>query len=315
MGTRSGISTRRFQASIVLLLVGTACRFHRGLLSLHNADDIEELMTEPMIPLFNKTNQKSTLNDAFYAQNLEWSKRKVPCGSQKCLYRIKSDPQIGYLVASEEHSSRRSILLDLGWQLAQQLERDYKIKHFLLGPPQVVKVSRDLAKRLRQNLYVEKTREMLRGKQLWRRYPRGSIIHVQKVQLAPKNHLLLGCVDAKIDSFQQDWPTFSSLVKFKESFARNFRNGLDEAKRLLKDEPCLVKDFQVIVDIRGELYHLDFDRCFGSYGRKWHMNSNITESCLDSLDKINHVVQETLMNDTTSEAEDSSSLQLTTVAR
>jgi hypothetical protein len=104
-------------------------------------------------------------------------------------------------------------------------------------------------------------------------------------------------------------------VKFNESFARNFRNGLDEAKRLLKDEPCLVKDFQVIVDIRGELYHLDFDRCFGSYGRKWHMNSNITQSCLDSLDKINHVVQETLMNDTTSEAEDSSSLQLTTVAR
>jgi hypothetical protein len=50
------------------------------------------------------------------------------------------------------------------------------------------------------------------------------------------------------------------------------------------------------------------------------MNSNITESCLDSLDKMNHFVQETLMNDilmndTTSEWEDSSSLQLTTIAR
>ena len=135
-------------------------------------------------------------------------------------YRIKGDPQIAYLVATEEHSSGYSKRLELAWQQAQQLERDYNIKHFLLGPPQQVKVSKDLARRLRHNLYVEKSRVMLKGKQLWRRYQKGTIVHVQKVQLAPKNHLLLGCVDSKIQAFQKDWPSFSTLVKFRQSFCQ-----------------------------------------------------------------------------------------------
>lgn len=320
MGVRNGFPTRRFQASIAVLLIGSACRFHGSLpLLMLSSDDAPNnakltrvINTTNLIPAWNKTksstptfNQNDTFDDAFNAQNLEWSKRKVPCGSQKCLYRIKSksDPQIAYLVATEQHSSGYGKRLESAWQQAQQLERDYKIKHFLLGPPQQVKVSKDLARRLRHNLYVEKHRQMLKGKELWQRYPKGSTVHVQKVRIAPKNHLLLGCVDSKINAFQQDWPRFSSLVKFKQSFATNFQNGLEETKLLLKMEPCLFKDFQVMVDTRGDLYHLDFDRCFRSSGKKWHMPSNFTASCLDSLDTINQDIQGILVNNTMSTLE------------
>ena len=64
-----------------------------------------------------------------------------------------------------------------------------------------------------------------------------------------------------------------------------------------------MKDFQVMVDTKGEIYHLDFDRCFSSSGKKWNMPSNFTESCLDSLNKMNRDIQEILVNNQTSALE------------
>lgn len=52
-------------------------------------------------------------DDSFQPENLELSER-VPCGAQKCLYRLKSDPQVGYLVATEINGGRRSTTLESG---------------------------------------------------------------------------------------------------------------------------------------------------------------------------------------------------------
>lgn len=292
---------RRLHASIIVLFVVGAFRYHvlQGVLE-PTTEKIAREQTigvtldknnEPAIQ--SRNNTKIQLDDSFRPGNLEWSTR-VPCGSQKCMYRLKSDPRFGYLVASEQHSSGRSKLLEFGWKFAKQLEREHGIKHFLAGPPTKVKVSKELARRLRRNLYAEKYRKKLKGKTAWRRYPKGSIIHVQKVRLAPKRHLLMGCVDSKVDAFQKDLPSFLSYVTYKEKFVKTFSEGLAETKKLLEVEPSLVKDFQLFVDTRGNIYHLDFDRCFRSSGEKWRMSETVTRSCLEALDKMDHDIQHAL---------------------
>ena len=46
--------------------------------------------------------------------------------------------------------------------------------------------------------------------------------------------------------------------------------------------------FQVMLDASGQVYHLDFDRCFSSSGTKWQMSADFTEACFHSLDEMGH---------------------------
>ena len=143
-------------------------------------------------------------------------------------------------------------------------------KHFMLGPPTKVKVSENLANRLNRNLYMERDRTKLSRRKARKRSPTGSTVYAQKVKLAPKQHMIVGCVQTKVSAFEKDWPSFIPQIKFQKSFAKNFRANLLRAKELLEAEQCLVKDFQIMVNAKGELFHLDFDRCFRSTGKKWH---------------------------------------------
>lgn len=56
--------------------------------------------------------------------------------SQKCFYCLRTNHQVGYLLALDAWPG----LACLGFQLAQKLEKYHDIKHFLLGPPKKVKV-------------------------------------------------------------------------------------------------------------------------------------------------------------------------------
>jgi hypothetical protein len=132
----------------------------------------------------------------------------------------------------------------------------------------------------------------------------GTDIYYQKMQLAPKNHLILGCVESKMTVFQQRLAHFCSLVEDKELFLDNIQGHFATARKLLEKEPCLVKDFQVMLDASGQVYHLDFDRCFSSSGSKWHMSSDFTETCFQSLDGMEHSLEKALLNDTNNKLRD-----------
>lgn len=157
-----------------------------------------------------------------------------------------------------------------------------------------MKVSKEIAKRLNRNIYIEKDRIMLSRTKSRQRFPAGSIVYVQKVRLAPKRHLLMGCVDSKVATFKKDFPKLVPYIKFKKSFAKTVSKGLAEAKKLVEIEPCLVKDFQIMVDAKGNIYHLDFDRCFRSSRAKWRMSKEVTRSCMKALDKMDRDIQGTL---------------------
>lgn len=223
------------------------------------SSDHEELQIDSTSAIIRNNNvTHAAKEDEFLPENIGWPTR-VPCGSQKCFYQLQSNPQVGYLVAPQTNSGRLSILQS-GYQLAQQLESDYNVTHFLLGPPTEIRVSNELAKHLNRNLYIESKGRLRTGRHACR-FPKGSMAVTQKVALAPKRHIILGCVKSKVRAFEHDIPKFlRHHVKYKQSFIQNFHESLKAAKRLLENEPCLMKDFQLMVDEKGRSYHLDIDR-------------------------------------------------------
>lgn len=55
------------------------------------------------------------------------------------------------------------------------------------------------------------------------------------------------------------WGEFFSAVKDKQQCAQ-IQSSLNSTRELLRMEPCLVYDFQALMDRNGNMYHLDFER-------------------------------------------------------
>jgi hypothetical protein len=226
---------------------------------------------------------------AFQSDNLQRID-KVFCGANKCFFPLKSDPKIGYLVAPSKRQSKEQSetdwfrTLEASWELAEQVEREYDIQQFLLEAPINITISHDLAAHLNRNLWRESRAKFERKE----RFPEQSTAFIQKVKTAPTPNLLFGCAHSKVQQFQREVDEFIPLIRRKKRFARHFRKYMDQARVMMQKEPCLIKDFQVLVDTNGRLYHLDFDRCFtpDEPGTKRVISKEVADSCFQALDKI-----------------------------
>ena len=74
--------------------------------------------------------------------------------------------------------------------------------------------------------------------------------------------MIIGFSEGKQTRIADDIKSLESCATDMRAFVENFSAGLAKAKTLVMDEPCLTRDFQVMVDCTGEVYHIDFDRCF-----------------------------------------------------
>lgn len=244
--------------------------------------------------------QQDRSDDSIFGpDNLDSASKHVPCGEYKCFFQSKGDQSVGFLVAPSIRKKNTNFqwfgTLQSGWKLSQELQNQYGIQHFLMEPPIKVKVSSKLAKRLNKHLYSEKKSRLIRGKKS-SRFPKGSTAFVQKVKTAPKRSLLLGCGGSKIDMFKRNMKNFVKDIKYQESFEQNFQHGLDTAKEMLQKEPCLTKDFQALVDDKGNFHHLDFDRCFkpDAPDEKYEISQEESRDCLKALDNLDKRLQSKL---------------------
>lgn len=128
------------------------------------------------------------------------------------------------------------------------------------------------------------------------RYFVGSTVYVQKVRTAPMPNLLLGCANSKVKQFQRDVKEFIPLIEEKRRFAGNLKKNLEKARVMMHEEPCLVMDFQVLVDARGMLYHLDLDRCFepNDSNARRAVSKEMTDACFDALVDIETTLLQSL---------------------
>lgn len=149
--------------------------------------------------------------------------------------------------------------------------------HLELEPPQEVWFSQSQAQILdTANLYYAEAHKQVRGRMF-----RQGTMTIQKVQLAPHPHLLFGTTSEKKNLLWDNLDTFihqhvmktttndhetnntSQQKQGASDFARHFINNLHTCQNQLVDKiRCLAYDFQVFVDVHGNFYHLDLDRCF-----------------------------------------------------
>jgi len=221
---------------------------------------------------------------------------RVPCGKEKCFFPSKLHSQQGYLVARSGRNvtttdSKYDRLVE-GWKLATRLEHDYNIQHFLQSPPEIIAVSDHLASLINQHLWYETldlpVNKVATNKKR-NRFPVHSQVYVQKVQAAPTPNLLLACAHSNRPHFERHVETFL-MNATQNKFARNFFKNLAQTRKLLQQEPCLMKDFQVVLDSHGNIYHLDFDRCFHT------RETDETKPCLDYLHKVEMRIHNTLQD-------------------
>ena len=197
-------------------------------------------------------------DESFRLDNLDLS---VPilCGKNKCLFTLSSDPTIGYLLLAGDGNDSKLKKLKVAWLYAKHLQVHYKAKHLFLSEPKELKISTEIAGRLNgANL----TRLEVNGDSgKAPTFEKGPIV-AQKVRVAPTGSLLVGC-DRKFDHGMERLGDFVSGVKDRKSFVKNFDEQVSVMRDVLnvKENQCLLRDFQFLVDTKGNISQIDLDRC------------------------------------------------------
>ncbi|KAL3904143.1 MAG: hypothetical protein SGILL_010182 [Bacillariaceae sp.] len=126
-------------------------------------------------------------------------------------------------------------------------------------------MSKDNVQKLNSNLYLLKTGD-ISNKSL---YSEGNVT-VYTVPTAPtphyhmKNRLYGNKVASLVKKHMETNPDLD-LATWNE----NFRSSIELIIQLLPEEPCMTKDFQILVEIQtGYVWHFDLDRCFDGHHSK-----------------------------------------------
>lgn len=208
----------------------------------------------------------------------------IYCDSFKCFYGLKSDLQAGLLVAPSSMPDTRRVgtetnwyeALDKSWHYAEQLRKKYRITHLLLTPPTNMTISSGFASQL--NLGRLDADNGTTGE----RYKDESTVILQKVARAPEPNFIIDAQRYNDEAFHE----FLAPIKDKMSFARHLSQSLADTRQLIKNEPCLCNDFQLMMDKRGNVYHLSFERCFLFHGTR----DETGRPCLQVLDQVEQLV-------------------------
>ena len=184
------------------------------------------------------------------------------CGQSKCFVNVQNDPTIGYIVMVRKasHIFRKSLE---AYQRAMDMHDKHGIQHLYLEPPHIVD---QLLPCIRSQL-VNHQRLVT---------PNANIppvnfsvpnsgdtsIIIQKCRRAPQTHLFMGIQGDKEDHTRAMLEPF---IRTHVTNATRFVNQLEQERTrtitMLHDKPCLIGDFQVLLDRYGNMFHLDFDRC------------------------------------------------------
>jgi len=250
---------------------------------------------DPYIPHKKQLAQSTniSLNRTFNWDDLDLNQtKKAMCGFHKCLFIDKLDPNIGYLIETKKtnrNATRSLIKKQKAFDQAQRLKVEYKIRHFLDGPPFIDKVpTSKIGDRMNSMIvYVYDFEAKARNQP---RYFENTNVIVQRNRMGPIPHALIGCQNEKKQhSIQSIEKLINNSIKPSDRmrFYEHFHDELNSTAKLLQKEPLLVNDFQVMIDTNGRVYHLDFERMI-SFKK---IGKNITlDECLNCLNTLSEHV-------------------------
>mmetsp|Transcript_19902 Transcript_19902/g.44367 ORF Transcript_19902/g.44367 Transcript_19902/m.44367 type:complete len:377 (+) Transcript_19902:146-1276(+) len=173
---------------------------------------------------------------------------RAPCGRHKCFYKSKSNPALGFLVATRTHLEE----LEQGWEYGNCLTETYGVQHFMNDRPFTSRITLDMASSL--NSVAFSFSPEIRPPT----FIKESVV-VQEMEAAPTPHMLIGCNKKKRKFIQSSYfDEFVRSVPNREEFMQRFDDSVRSMFDLLRAEPALMDDFQVILDTGGGMHYLDF---------------------------------------------------------
>lgn len=166
------------------------------------------------------------------------------CGYRKCFFLSKKDNDFGYLTSTLRFKSddRKA------FELAKHMEAEDGIKQPYLDPPQIVALPKSVA--------------LILGSHMYENEPE---ISVYKLRTIKNQAVMVGCEGIRGKStlpLEKRIPVFIKQAANPTDFYFNLRKSILQTEETMKKNPCLHKDFQIMVDRYGDVYHLDFDRCY-----------------------------------------------------
>ena len=181
-----------------------------------------------------------------------------PCGHNKCFYKLKSDPRVGYVAGTNPRIGKN---MWKAYNMANDIIKEkYRMQHVFLQPPVKLLLSDKFASWLDKNLTSINKGLRFEGR---------TTVTAQLVEVMPTQSVLFwGADDNKMVSGWGDVDTWlDHTIRCNAGIHRKnvlavFLEGVGNLKSLINNHPCLIHDFQIFVRTTGEIVHLDIDRCF-----------------------------------------------------
>ena len=235
-----------------------------------NAVNVKLETSSPSSRLYlSSTSTKSTVQSVYHEyQRLDFLQSNLvtgphKCGWRKCLFPLKTDPRIGYLVESGRDAEARSEAFRVSKNI---IEAKYGMNHIYLAPPKIMSVSLDFRTWMEMKMTS---------------YPPGGYlpefteqpeVTVQAVAIVPEEDSIMlgiegprrynglkGMEEMFTPRNNESWNITDVEIAVKQDFESLYRLVEDEKDDKL---PCLCADFQIFLLRSGHLVHLDVERCF-----------------------------------------------------
>jgi len=285
LGTRFGA---------IIIFTTLACSY-RVFFFLRDLEDLVYPQTVSDHPWFRKSSDDTdrAFHPRFSLSNSEDvleqidTTARIQCGAFKCFVPSKSDPEYGLLIAQDfyrrDTEFKNFSSVEGGWILAQVLQKEYGIHHFLKAPPIKMDGTQELADTL--NLMIQEANSDIKRRPFGVAHPREKIkrtYSIQEAKKAPTTSLLVGCNQPKFLAAKAQVPSFVAQLRAdyvtdsasRTAFAHKLLEDAEVAIRIAITHRRMLEDFQVLVTPTGNLHHLDFDRCFESEQRLSQVISN-----------------------------------------
>jgi len=184
----------------------------------------------------------------------------VSCGGHRCFVPSVTDGGKGYLVARVEKDTLVGMVKET--ELAYKMQSQYKAKTFYIEDelPWSVTIPKEI--RMKLNAQVRNPLREYRfpyslgeNNTINTFYKESSVI-VQKMKAAHNSSLLAHCADNGFTKTQI--PNFISKVMDEVEFGANLAMDRYRMYEMLIEMPQLATDLQILINIRGEVYYVDF---------------------------------------------------------
>mmetsp|Transcript_4813 Transcript_4813/g.7032 ORF Transcript_4813/g.7032 Transcript_4813/m.7032 type:complete len:334 (-) Transcript_4813:1153-2154(-) len=238
----------------------------------------------------NLSSTKSTVQSVYHQyQRLDFLKENLvrgphQCGYRKCVFPLRTDPRIGYLV---EGSSDAEAMINAFTASKNIIEEKYGMDHIYLAPPKIMSVSLDFRKWMEMNMISYP------GQKYFPEFTEQPEVLVQAVAIVPEEDSIMlgikgprrknglkGIEEMFTPKNNESWNITDVEITVKRDFALLYRLVEDEKDDKL---PCLCADFQIFLLRSGHLIHLDVERCF-------EMSGLMGKRCVPKLQELETLV-------------------------